>query len=366
MRASERPTLVDARRAADALVADGAERVMLFGSLARGEPDWRSDIDLVAVFDDMDYRRRWSLEDRLRQKAWEACGHPVDVIATDRAEWRIQTERVSKSFASAIFDDLVVLAECEVAAGARDPAGAAGADQGEGCGARRAEGDRASLAAERVVSAENGRVGDPTAEKDQVMATSNAELAAIRMRDAAELVIRLQGQLTPSQAERDAEEADNMARHLLLFSQRLIGACSTAHLVVENSLKAVGTLTDIKANLLWDHDVGKLADAIGDVLPVDEAEAIRELLRSAPEVIRVPGYISMWRTRGAYSSPTEGRTAAEIATPEFTHAIATIACDTAEAAAHWLTGHGTASEAVSFALTQIRELRAELEGGDGA
>lgn len=106
------PTHTDAGRAADALVAQGAERVLMFGSVARGSQCEHSDIDLVAVLPDLDYRSRRAAHERLRAAADAACGGQVDVIVTDRAEWRIQTECVSGSFANAIADDLVVLADC--------------------------------------------------------------------------------------------------------------------------------------------------------------------------------------------------------------------------------------------------------------
>ena len=54
------PRKADAQRAADALAQAGAARVLLFGSLARGEAGEGSDIDLVAVFDDLDYAQRRS------------------------------------------------------------------------------------------------------------------------------------------------------------------------------------------------------------------------------------------------------------------------------------------------------------------
>ena len=52
------PVRADAERAAAALAEAGAGRVVLFGSVARGEADEHSDIDLMAVFDDLDYERR--------------------------------------------------------------------------------------------------------------------------------------------------------------------------------------------------------------------------------------------------------------------------------------------------------------------
>ena len=48
------PTLDDARRAAQALVDAGVGEVWLYGSVARGESEPGSDIDLVAVLDDLE------------------------------------------------------------------------------------------------------------------------------------------------------------------------------------------------------------------------------------------------------------------------------------------------------------------------
>ena len=53
------PTIDDAKAAGRALTEVGAREVMVFGSVARGDAGPHSDIDLVAVFDDIDYRTRW-------------------------------------------------------------------------------------------------------------------------------------------------------------------------------------------------------------------------------------------------------------------------------------------------------------------
>ena len=100
------PTLDDARRAAQALVDAGVGEVWLYGSVARGESEPGSDIDLVAVLDDLEYRRRLSTKRDLQEVARAACGRWVEVLVTDRAEWRIQREQVSASFISAISCDL--------------------------------------------------------------------------------------------------------------------------------------------------------------------------------------------------------------------------------------------------------------------
>ena len=52
------PTIDDARRAGRALTDAGAREVMVFGSVAKGEARPYSDIDLVVVLDDLDYRSR--------------------------------------------------------------------------------------------------------------------------------------------------------------------------------------------------------------------------------------------------------------------------------------------------------------------
>ena len=104
------PTLEDARRAAQALVDVGVGEVWLYGSVARGESEPGSDIDLVAVLDDLDYRRRVRVKGELQEVARSACGHRVEVLVTDRVEWRIQREQVTASFASAISYDIMLLA----------------------------------------------------------------------------------------------------------------------------------------------------------------------------------------------------------------------------------------------------------------
>lgn len=111
-RSADPPTVADARRAAAALVLAGAEEVLLFGSVARGEATDASDIDLVAVFADIDYETRWELARRLEAAASNAAGNrPVQVMVTDRPEWRNRLANVSASFESAISGDTVLVGE---------------------------------------------------------------------------------------------------------------------------------------------------------------------------------------------------------------------------------------------------------------
>ena len=107
------PTLEDARAAGLALTDAGAREVLAYGSVVVGGADPVSDIDLVAIFDDVDYKDRWRLKLRLVDIAHDACGHYMDILVTDVPEWAAQNKMAS-SFAAAIRDDLV-----PVAAGAR-------------------------------------------------------------------------------------------------------------------------------------------------------------------------------------------------------------------------------------------------------
>ena len=92
------PKVADARRAATALAEVGVARVVLFGSVARGDATEHSDIDLMAIYDDLDYADRWERRRALKPLAEKAAGHSVDVVVTDRPEWKVRTTQVYTSF----------------------------------------------------------------------------------------------------------------------------------------------------------------------------------------------------------------------------------------------------------------------------
>ena len=96
------PCRADAERAAALLVTAGVSRVMLFGSVARGEATAGSDIDLVAIYDDLDYSERFARKQDLSRLAEAEVGCPVDVLVTDRPEWKVRTERVPTSLESRV------------------------------------------------------------------------------------------------------------------------------------------------------------------------------------------------------------------------------------------------------------------------
>lgn len=314
---ADAPTVEDARRAADALVAEGAREVWLYGSVARGEAHLGSDIDLMAVFDDVQYRGRYRTEEALGRVAAEASGWRTEVHVTDWPEWRIQREQVSSSFLCAISNDLMLLSQSSL----------------------------------ELPEVDWG--------KAQVMATSNEELALQRLRDTLMNLRKIMANFGPNRVEQDLADSDDRLEYFETRGSRLIVVCEASHLVVENASKAVAVLSGVDAELQWSHDVGEIIKALGAV----DASALGALVAAAPGLVKSPNYMSMWRTRGAYGSPTEGQTAVEVASPAFASAVAVIACDVADYAARAvsrLAGGETSDDAVELIerCATLRELLA--------
>ena len=92
------PTLAEAERAARVEADAGAGSVLLFGSVARGEDHLHSDIDLMVIYDNLDYAVRQDLTMELERLARAEVDCPVDVHLTDRPEWKMRTEQVVTSF----------------------------------------------------------------------------------------------------------------------------------------------------------------------------------------------------------------------------------------------------------------------------
>ena len=93
--AERAPSVEDAERAAEALAAAGVCEVWLHGSVARGAAGPGSDIDLVAIYPDLDYRQRWRRKCELSELARASCGREVDVFVTDLPEWTIRSGLVT-------------------------------------------------------------------------------------------------------------------------------------------------------------------------------------------------------------------------------------------------------------------------------
>ena len=89
----------------------GIRRICLYGSVARGEATPESDVDLLVVFDDIDYSERKRIASRCRSALDDArsgIDHRVSVVVTDTREWSARSELFT-SFERAISTDLVDL-----------------------------------------------------------------------------------------------------------------------------------------------------------------------------------------------------------------------------------------------------------------
>lgn len=104
------PTRDDAAAAAAVLVDKGVAEVLLFGSVAEGTATPDSDIDLVAIFADLDYADRAEHRRALEAAAGAAVPWPVQVHVTDRPEWQARVQRVPSSFEARIAATAVPIA----------------------------------------------------------------------------------------------------------------------------------------------------------------------------------------------------------------------------------------------------------------
>ena len=257
------PTLADAERAAAALAGAGVGRVVLFGSVARGEATERSDIDLVAIFDDLDYGERWERRCELMRLAADAAGHSVDVSVTDWAEWAMRTSRVRTSFEGRAARDGVVLV---------DRPAAVDVDWG----------------------------------KEMVRPDSDYEEALARLEGARNALAELLLHLRPDPIEQDdLDEEEASARR----QTRLHRGCGEAHMAVEAAVKALIHLGADLDRPAWGHDIRKLCTHL--------AEPHRSALPSLLKPLGADA-ITPWRAAAVYNHTDT--------TPELLTDLARIAC----------------------------------------
>ena len=207
------PSRTDAERAAALLMSAGVSKVMLFGSLARGEATDRSDIDLAAIYDDLDYTERFTRKTELAALVEAEVDHPVDLVVTDRPEWKTRSEQVPTSLESWVEADGVVLA------------------------------DRGA-----------GRVDW---EKEMVMPTNGREAAARRLREVSNGLRTLNMFLKPDDAETAARESGDREEFLYLLTVRQEGACGQVQRVIESAVKALAHAAGRRRELRG-HDIGRL------------------------------------------------------------------------------------------------------------
>ena len=82
-------------------------KVVLFGSLARGEPNYDSDVDLLVVFDHVDLEDKRELTVEIRSALAE-IPVPVDIVVTDVDEIRRQGHIVGTVLRPALREGRVV------------------------------------------------------------------------------------------------------------------------------------------------------------------------------------------------------------------------------------------------------------------
>ena len=270
------PGRAAAERAADALAAAGVGRVVLFGSVARGDAGERSDIDLVAIYDDLDYGERWERRCELAGLAGRAAGFPVDVSVTDRAEWRMRTTRVATSF------------ECRAA---RDG----------------------------VVLVDRPAAVDVDWDKKMVVPDSDYAEAVKRLEETRDALRGLLRHLRPDPDERDDQD-ENVQAWIL---GRLRRGCGEAHMAVELAVKALIHLESDPDRPAWGRDIGKLCAR----LPEPHRSTLSALLEplGADE-------ITPWRTDAVYGSGIE-------VSPELLADLARTACRAASYAAGRFPAH---------------------------
>ena len=252
--ASRPPTVEEARAAAAAIGAAHPDvaRVMLFGSVARGEAVSDSDIDLVVLIDDLgDYRDRGRLAGQLADAARTAASHRVDIQLSDLVEWKTRTGHVSSSFEASLAGELISLLQ-------REPR------------------------------------TEPDWGKPMSRAATNLAEATNRCRDLRDHLQQLTERLIPGRYEAAAE--DSARREEYLRNRRRF-VCGHAADVIELAVKTVITVAGISP--AHRHDIGEL------LKQVESASLHREL----SEIIRAASVsieeMSAWHAKANYANDIE-------------------------------------------------------------
>lgn len=246
-----------------------AAQVLLFGSVADGTATASSDIDLVAVFDDLgDYSQRHRLKYKAQLAAHEASGRRTDVFVTDRPEWRKRT-RMRTSFEAGIHQGAVALVD-------RPP---------------------------------NQEIDW---DKDTPMPTTDADEAYQDLSAVEDALLKAFNALHPNHDELDAllyGQAHRWDRSRFL---RMIEICEDAHAAVETAIKAYtrGVLSQRPERGEHGHHIQHLLEC----LPAND----RQRFYSAISPL-TPEEISPWRVVGTYTGAESSAASLSRVTPEFAY-----------------------------------------------
>ena len=245
--AAAAPDLDDARRAAKALAEVGVARVLLHGSVARGDQSRHSDIDLIAVYDHLDYTQRFARRGELERLARDASGHPVDVHVTDCSEWAIRTRDVPCSFEARV----------------------------------------APAAVELHNSGHNTAIDW---DKEIGLPATPVEELAVRFQNMAAALSRLAGALVVSRDEIDASAEGDHGGVAFYEDRRFADACAQAHLVLECSAKA-----------LWVHANAQAPPKAHDLAKLTAGLAASTLQRWHRLTEGIDPDLHLWRQGGTYA-----------------------------------------------------------------
>ena len=200
--------------------------VLLFGSVARDSAGVHSDIDLVAIFDDLDYGERFAWAGVLTPVATRAAHRKVDVFVTDRPEWLWRTTRVSASMEAAIAPEAIALLDAGPGAVQWDKEiGLAGTNQGE---------------------------------------------ARDRLTDSLDALLAMYGRLAPDTATMWRGPVANLGPLTRLELVRLRSLCADAALAIGNTVKAFRAAANSTGRL--GHDIAALLPQTGQYrVAIEEA-----------------------------------------------------------------------------------------------
>lgn len=270
--AAKVPGRLDAERAAAVLASEGARKVMLFGSVASGDATQHSDIDLVAIYDDLDYRHRDTKRRELTTRVEHVVGYEVDVVVTDWPEWKLRSENLLTSLESRVARDGVVLI-----------------DKG---------------------------VGQADWEKQMVIPTNGYEATVRRVREVAGALTTLHMCLIPGEMEREARSAGISERTLFLTVLRFEGTCGQVQRTVESTIKALAHVAG-RRRALYGHDIAKLC---GELVEPYRGEITARIAMVGAEVI------TRWHQDARYTSQ---HVLDDLLTPERVRELARVACKVA-------------------------------------
>ena len=205
------PSMADAKKAARAVASEEVSEVLVFGSVARGEAGPDSDIDLVAVYDDLDYSTRWERSTELGRLASAAAGRRVFVYVTDWPEWTRRAAEVSSSLERAVAGYAVALHR-------RPPNGVSWGKE----------------------------IGMPATDREE---------AAARLDNARRALFGVATHLPMGPEERYALTDGDTGYYVFGMRDRLCALCADARMAMETSLKALIHLGGIRPART--HDLGR-------------------------------------------------------------------------------------------------------------